>query len=116
MTNTSEVLNRHFESCRPTPPHEVMRAQALEQAAKFGIPYEVAVAAINAKLCRAEELYCTMIEVREAAEGATGKLRAEVDAKLIADEVMGQANGERDASLAEIGAVAANDIRNMVIG
>ena len=68
MANPSETLDKHFEENHPTPPHEVMRAQAIEQAAKYGIPYEVAVAAIDEKLCRAEELYCAILEQRETIE------------------------------------------------
>ncbi len=50
MALHSETLEAHFESIRPLPPHQVMREQALKQAAQYGIPYEIAVAAIDAKL------------------------------------------------------------------
>lgn len=112
----SDALQEHFEAIRPTPPHEILRAQALEQAAKYGIPYEVASAAIDAKLCLADSLYNEMIETRESCEGKAGCLRAEIDAHLIANDVLDTANATRDARLAEIGATAIKDIRDMVAG
>ncbi len=68
VNHASEVLDRYFETERPAPPHELMRQKALEQAAKFGIPYEVAIKAIDQKLQPAIVLYDEIIHARVAAE------------------------------------------------
>lgn len=112
---TSEVLSQHFESQHATPPHETMRNQALEQAAKYGIPYEVAVQAIDQKLQIVTALYEEMIDARVATEGEIGKIRAEVDAQILANQVM-EKYGNVENQLAELGALATKDVRDMVAG
>jgi hypothetical protein len=111
----SEVLDRHFESQQPAPPHEIMREKALAQAAKFGIPFEIASKAIDAKLKSAETLYWEMIEARKETEGEVGSLRAQIDAHILASKVS-EKYGNVDNQLAELGAIAAKDIRDMVTG
>ncbi len=104
MANHSETLEKHFETIRPTPPHEIMRQQALKQAAQYGIPYEIAVVAIDSKLEQAARLYEAMIQARIEAEGEVGELRVEVDTAMMARDVM-ENHGNIDAKLAELGAV-----------
>ena len=113
--HNSETLEQHFEATRPTPPHEIMRTKALEQAAKFGIPYEIAVKSIDQKLKVVSSLYNEMIEARVEAEGEIGKIRAEVDAQILASRVLEKHNNIENR-LAELGAIATKDVRDMVAG
>lgn len=115
MAHPSETLDQHFETTRPTPPHEIMRARALEQAAKFGIPYEIAVKAIDQKLQMVASLYEEMIVARVDAEGEIGKIRAEVDAHVMASRVL-ETHNNIENRLAELGAIATKDVRDMVAG
>lgn len=113
VPRTSEVLDQHFESQHATPPHETMRNQALEQAAKYGIPYEIAAKVIDQKLQSAQALYDQMIEVRMAAEGEIGKIRAEVDAQILANRVI-ENYGNLSDEISALGAAATKDIRDMI--
>ena len=113
VVRISEVLDQHFESQHATPPHETMRNQALEQAAKYGIPYEIASKIIDQKLRVASDLYQQMIEARMDAEGEIGKIRAEVDAQIAANKVM-ENYGDQNNQLSALGAAATKDIRDMI--
>jgi hypothetical protein len=109
----SEVLDQHFESQHATPPHETMRNQALEQAAKYGIPFEIASEIINRRLQVASDLYQEIIKVQVDAQGKIGEIRAQVEAERVAKNVM-ENYGDLSDRLSALGAAATKDIRDMI--
>jgi ABC-type phosphate transport system auxiliary subunit len=115
----SLALEAHFDTItrkpEQTPPHEILRQQALDEAMKFGIPADIATKVVNERLAVVQSLFERMREESKNTGGKLAELRSNIDADILARQVqMNHSPEEIQSQLDAIQARYRGDISSLI--